>query len=193
MLDANWSPQFTVVDIIANICELLAEPEHTSPIDSVLGELYRTDRKRYELAAAASAAPYARVPFNERCAAMEDASADGAAGGPATAASSSGSAAAKAAALPPVSGGKRSRATAAAQQAEAQLPPELLCSLTRTLFVAPIRTAEGLVYERAALEELIASGKTTDPVSGTVLVLADCSPADDVKAKVDVIRARLSA
>ena len=49
------------------------------------------------------------------------------------------------------------------------------------------------MYERAAVEELLASGKTTDPITGSVLVLADCAPADDIKAKVDEVRARLTA
>ena len=47
LLDANWSPSFTMLDVLTNLHDLLGHPEYTSPIDSVLGELYRVNIARY--------------------------------------------------------------------------------------------------------------------------------------------------
>jgi len=50
---------------------LLSFPEHTSPIDSVLGLLYRTNKAAYEARAKASVASFTKLTFAEACTALE--------------------------------------------------------------------------------------------------------------------------
>jgi hypothetical protein len=63
--------------------------------------------------------------------------------------------------------------------------------LTRALFVNPTQTVEGLVYEHAALADALARGGL-DPQTGSAILLADCAPAVEVKAKADALRARIA-
>jgi hypothetical protein len=77
MLDVNYSAEFTMVDLLYNIHALLAEPEHDSPIDTVLGELWKTDHAVYFARAKASVASLSSVSFSDACSLLADERAPG--------------------------------------------------------------------------------------------------------------------
>ena len=175
MLDANYCASFSMSTLLHNIVALLGDPEATSPIDSVLGELYRTNRPQYEARARAAAAPFTALTFQEcKQQLVEEGGGAGAAGeaAPAAAAGSGGG-----------GGGKRKRAALEAAAAPASsaasalagaIPRDMLCPITREFFMNACITPSGRHYDYRALADLL-QRSPVDPVEGTPLRLEDCT------------------
>ncbi|CAN0410801.1 unnamed protein product, partial [Lampetra fluviatilis] len=68
-----------------------------------------------------------------------------------------------------------------------ELPPHLVCPLTKKLFVDPVITPYGHVYERKAIEEHLERNKT-DPRSGKPLDISVLTPQNSMKALAEVHR-----
>ena len=178
MLDANWSSDFSMNTVLLNVQALLSEPEWTSPIDSVLGELSLTNKENYLSRAAASVRSLTLVTFAAACAAQGGGDLGGGGGAGAGAGSGAGSS-------------SRKRAAPDSTDASVSVPQELTCPLTRTLFVNPVRTAEGFVYEHSALVELKKSSGL-DPNTGSVIDLDSTTSASDIKLRADKLRESLT-
>lgn len=71
------------------------------------------------------------------------------------------------------------------------VPPHLICPLTKKMFVDPVKTKFGTVYERKAIEKFLKTSKR-DPMGdpAELLTKADLTPANDMKKMVMDHRAR---
>ncbi|XP_023242859.1 ubiquitin-conjugating enzyme E2-17 kDa-like [Centruroides sculpturatus] len=47
ILSSKWSPALTISKLLLSICSLLCDPNTEDPLDLYVGELYETDRERY--------------------------------------------------------------------------------------------------------------------------------------------------
>lgn len=72
-----------------------------------------------------------------------------------------------------------------------RVPPHLICPLTNKMFVDPVQTKYGTVYERKAIEKHVKSDKH-DPKGGPadLLTEADLKPANEMKKMVRDYRLR---
>ena len=52
---------------------------------------------------------------------------------------------------------------------DVEIPPELQCPLSLELMIDPVINAAGQTYERAAIDEWLARGNRTDPMTGAPL------------------------
>jgi hypothetical protein len=72
-------------------------------------------------------------------------------------------------------------------------PERLVCPLTQRLFINPVITPAGWVYERDALASLLSSNGGVDPKrGGEALKLADCEAANDVRVACEQLRVALA-
>ncbi|ROJ73027.1 Ubiquitin-conjugating enzyme E2 11 [Anabarilius grahami] len=55
-------------------------------------------------------------------------------------------------------------------------PPTLTCPLSHKLFVDPVKTTDGMVYERSAIEDHVKQHGSTDPLTEDVLQIAHLKP-----------------
>ncbi|XP_053740335.1 uncharacterized protein LOC128770101 [Synchiropus splendidus] len=71
------------------------------------------------------------------------------------------------------------------------LPPQMICSLTKTMFIDPVKTIYGTVYERKAIE-LHLKQHDYDPLGGpnSALQTSDLTPDWDMKRMVTNFRSR---
>ncbi|XP_036419433.1 uncharacterized protein LOC118803045 [Colossoma macropomum] len=70
---------------------------------------------------------------------------------------------------------------------EIDIPPNLKCSLTKKLFVDPVRTKEGYTYERKAIEKHL-KGSSFDPLTNKSLSQKDLKEDKEMKKAVQQFR-----
>ena len=70
-------------------------------------------------------------------------------------------------------------------------PSHLICPLTKQLFVDPVQTPYGRVYERHAIETALNS-KVADPQDGEPLFKSDLHPATTVRRQATDFRESLA-
>ncbi|XP_041956477.1 uncharacterized protein LOC121715138 isoform X4 [Alosa sapidissima] len=68
------------------------------------------------------------------------------------------------------------------------VPPYFICPLTKKMFVEPVKTTHGQIYERRAIEDYLKQTKT-DPQSGAPLDESGLKPDKDLKRLVKKYRA----
>ncbi|XP_051997687.1 uncharacterized protein LOC127654531 [Xyrauchen texanus] len=68
------------------------------------------------------------------------------------------------------------------------IPSNLICSLTKKLFVDPVKTNKGMLYERRAIERHLRKHGTKDPQTNALLRRTDLKPDRDMKKCVEGFR-----
>ncbi|XP_058643666.1 uncharacterized protein LOC131547244 isoform X5 [Onychostoma macrolepis] len=68
-------------------------------------------------------------------------------------------------------------------ESNVQVPPHLVCPLSGKIFVDPVKTKGGCVYERRAIEEYLKTNNN-DPVTGKPLSCTDLTPDKNMKKSV---------
>ncbi|XP_059355964.1 uncharacterized protein LOC132095183 [Carassius carassius] len=72
-------------------------------------------------------------------------------------------------------------------ESNVQVPPHLVCPLSRKMFIDPVKTKGGRVYERRAIEEYLKTHKK-DPVTGMALSKTDLIQDKNMKRSVEEFR-----
>ncbi|XP_056128347.1 uncharacterized protein LOC130106303 [Rhinichthys klamathensis goyatoka] len=67
-------------------------------------------------------------------------------------------------------------------------PPTLTCPLSHKLFVDPVKTTDGMVYERSAIEDHLKLHGSTDPLTEDVLQISHLKPDLNTKKAVKEYR-----
>ncbi|KAF4694508.1 hypothetical protein FOZ63_019932, partial [Perkinsus olseni] len=65
----------------------------------------------------------------------------------------------------------------------------MYCALTGCLMRDPVKTPQGVLYERSAITDWLTSGNSTCPVSGQELAVSDLSAAPEVLDATHRLRA----
>ena len=66
------------------------------------------------------------------------------------------------------------------------LSEDLVCSITGETFVDPVKTADGMTYERVAIEHWFAAGNVTSPLTNTPLTSLVLTPDIPMKQRLEI-------
>ena len=73
--------------------------------------------------------------------------------------------------------------------AATEIPPDFCDPILLDVLVDPVKTAMGQVYERASIEQWLAAGNTTDPLTNTPMMDLTLTPQPDLVAEIAAFRA----